>query len=620
MSSTNTKISSQPSKKAKDAKSFDYTPSRSLPKLGKIKTEWDLKNLYYKSERDPRIEADIVVAEKAYAAFVKKWRTKDFTSSPKVLAQALKDKEALASMPEAGRPGRYFAFRSVLNTNDEVAEKKAALLERRFRKVADSMLFFTLTLGRLPKAKQATFLASPELAHYRYYLEQVFEAAKHDLTEDQEKIINLKSSQSYDRWTDMTEKIVSNRTVTWKGKQLPVPEALETIDTLPSKEKTKLWQLVLAEMEQIAEVAEHEFNAIITDVRTEDELRGYKKPYSATAQNYEDAEESIEALVDAVSTKGFALSKKFYQLKAKYHGVATLPYANKYDSIGNEPSIPFSEAVEICRDVFYGVKTEYGEIFDRMLTSGQIDVRPKKGKRGGAFMSSEINQPTHVFLNHLDNFKSLETLAHEMGHAIHSERSKCQSPFYERYSITCAETASTLFENLVFDAVYEQASESKKAVLLHDRITRDIATIQRQIAFFNLELDLHNQIFTKGALSKEEMRALTEKHIKSYLGNAVSITPKDGYSFVYIPHLRYGFYVYTYSFGILMSTIMANHYKAEPSYVEKIDHFLSSGGSKNVANTFKSIGIDTTHKDVWLEALKNHEADITQFARLVKKK
>ena len=597
---------------------FKYKATRDLPKLGKIKTEWDLKNLYYKSEKDPQIEADIKATETAYRAFINKWKGKDFTSDPKMLEKALAEKETLSGMAASTRPARYFSFRMVLNSNDNNANKQLALIHRRFQKLQSEILFFDLTLGSVPRSLQTKLLKAPELVHFRYYLERAFIKAAHQLNEDQERIINLKSRQSYDMWTNMTDKIIGNREIEWEGKKLPINEAVNTIDTLPSKQKPKLWKLILEQMEQIAEVAEHEFNAIVTDVRTEDELRGYKKPYSATAIRYEDTEKSIESVVEAVSKKGFALSKKFYKLKAMYHGVDALDYSQKYDSISKEIEIDFPQAVEICRDVFYSVKTEYGEIFDRMLVNGQIDVFPKKGKRGGAFMSSEVGHPTHVMLNHVSNFKSLETLAHEMGHAIHGERAKQLSPFYEGFTIVTAESISTLFENLVFDAVYKQATEAQQAVLLHDLIARDVATIQRQIAFFNLELEIHNAISEQGSVSKEELCKMTVKHLKSYLGPAVRVSEKDGYSFVYVSHLRYGFYVYTYAFGLLMSTIMAAKYKSDNSYINQIDQFLTLGASDNQANIFKAIGINTTKADTFTEALKAQEADIKTFEKLVK--
>lgn len=599
---------------------FTYVPTQKLPKLGPIKHEWDLRGLYYKNEKDPQIELDVLQTEKAYTKFAKKWKNTDFTKNAEILAEALKEYETLISMSESSKPGRYFSFRLVLNAKDSTAEKRLAILSNRLRKLSDEVIFFTLEIGKVPTNKQEIFKVSPLLKPYYYFLECIWQNAKYDLSEAEEKIINLKARQSSSMWVNMVEKLLAKETILWQGKELPFNEAMETIDLLSPKDKEKLWTKLMLVAKNLGEVAEHEFNAVINDVRTEDDLRGYKKPYSATALHYEDTEKSIENLVSVVSTEGFKLSNKFYRLKADWHGLDKLHYTRKYDSIGTAPVIPFKQAVEICRDVFYGVKNEYGVIFDNMLTNGQIDVFPKAGKRGGAFMSDSIGNPTHVFLNHLENFKSLETLAHEMGHAIHAHRSKTQPPFYQGHSITTAETASTLFENLLFDSVYAQADEQSKPILLHDRMARDISTIQRQIAFFNCELEIHNTIKEQGAMTNDELRDCMYKHLKSYLGPAIALDKNDGYSYVYIPHLRYGFYVYTYSFGILISTIMANHYKADKKYVQEIDKFLSAGASDSVANIFKSIGIDTTKQDIFSKALLNQAADIDSFAKMVKAK
>lgn len=608
------------SKKLPKKAAFKYTPVQKLPKIAHIKKEWDLKGLYYKNERDPRIEADLQAAEAAYTAFAKRWKNKDFTANATILQRALTEYETLAGKPEISRPGRYFAFRSVLNTKDHVAEKSLALISKRLRTASDQILFFSLTLGKLPKKQQQTFLQEPRLSHFHYFLERLFLNATHDLTEPEERIIRLKNRPAQTMWIDAVEKIISNRTITFKKQTFSIPEAYENLDSYNLNDRKKLWALIREQLEQIGEFAEHEFNAIVSDGHNEAELRGYKKPYSPTALAYEDTEKSIENLVEAVSTKGFALSRRFYKLKASLHGVEKIDYMQKYDPLGREPEVNFDQAITICRDVFYGLKDEYGKIFDSMLTKGQIDVFPRAGKRGGAFMSSETGHPTHVFLNHTNTVRSLETLAHEMGHAIHSERSAHNSPFYDGHSITTAETASTLFENLLFDAIYSQAPESEKMSLLHDRVSRDISTIQRQIAFFNSELEIHQTIAREGALKNEELASILYKHLCSYLGKAVDVKPEDGYSYVYIPHLRYGFYVYTYAFGILMSTIMANNYKQDPRYIENIDAFLCSGSAATVADIFKSIGINTSQENTFLTALENHERDIKELERFAKKR
>ena len=597
-----------------------YQPTADLPPLPPYQTAWDLANQYYKNEQDPKLEADIVFTLGAYKKFAAKWRKVDYCQDASTLTKALAEYESLIGQAAVSRPSRYFSLRLELNAADATAVKALASLCKRLRKASDDILFFTLQIGKITKSIQKAFLADPTLAHFKYFLEQIFQGAEHDLTEAEEKIINLKAPQASGLWHQMTEKLISTSSITWKGKSLPLPEALDTIETLKSAEKPKLWSTIITKVDTFGVVAEHEFNAIITDVRTEDELRKYKKPYSATALSYQHDEKSIESLISAVITEGFALSRKFYEYKAKYLGVPKIHYAQKYDTIGEAPKISFAEALTVCRDVFYQVNPLYGQVFDRMLKDGQLDVYPKAGKRGGAFMSSQTGHPINVMLNQADTMKSLETLAHEMGHAIHAARSSTQSPLYDGHSIVTAETASTLFERLVFDALYSTADTPTKTVLLHDKITGDIATIQRQIAFFNCELEIHNRIHAEGAMTHTELKACMEKHLRSYLGTAVDITPEDGASYVYIPHLRYGFYVYSYTFGHLMSTIMANHYKADNSYRAKIDTFLTAGQSDTVVNIFKRIGINTTKTDTFTEALKAHAADIAEFKKLTSKK
>lgn len=605
-------------KAANGKKSFNYTASFDLPRIP-VKETWDLKAHYYKSEKDPQIEKDAKAAEREVAAFVRKYRNKDFTGNTKKLLRALKDHDALAESAYTSKIIRYFGFRTTLNTNDNIAQKKLALFSDRFRKLGNELLFFSLTLGKIPKNKQRQYLKEKVLEKYHYFLKEIFETAKHDLTEPEERILSLRSNTSCGMWADAVEKILSNRSVKFQKKDYKIPEALEQVDLQSWENKTKLWQSILTELQQISEVAEHELTAIVTHKKISDELRKYSKPYSATVQSYENNEQSVEALVSAISNKGFKLSQKFYKLKAKLHGKTQIGYEHKYHPIGDLIGLSFDEAVTICRDTFYSVGKKYGEIFDTMLQSGQIDVFPKSGKSGGAFCAGTVNLPTYVMLNHVANFKSLETLAHEMGHAIHSERSKQQPAIYEGYSTVTAETASTLFEQLVLDRVFEQLTDEQRVIFLHDKISRDIATIQRQICFFNYELDMHNNIRREGAMTKEELAAMMQKHLKAYLGPAVNVTELDGYSYVYIPHLRYGFYVYSYTYGHLMSNLMASKYRKNPDYLEKIDQFLSAGGSDTVENIFSAIGFNTRKINTFMESLKTQEEEIALLEKLTLK-
>jgi len=607
------------SKPTKQTPKLDYTAQNKLPKLGACPTNWDMAKFYYQSIDDPQLAIDVQKAERAFQSFAKNYRGGDFTKNPKTLKAALTALNRLDERTELGKPMRYLSLLSTLNATDDTITKKLNLLSQRLTTASNQLLFFSLELAHVSKKQQKQFLETDALAPWRYELEQLFRNGQYQLSEPEEQIIRLLGDCSYGMWVEATEKMLGKRTVTYRGETIPVNSAIDRVSGLPFKEQPKLWRLIMQEIEPLQEYVEHELTAIATRKKISDQLRGYQKPYSATVIAYEDDEASVEALVSAVSDRGFALSKKFYRLKAKLHKQKRISYAQRSASIGQPPVIPFKQATEVCRDVFYSVNEQYGEIFDRLLTNGQIDVYPKAGKRGGAFCSGDTGQPTHVFLNHTDTFRSLETFAHEMGHAIHTERSKQQPTHYQSYSTTTAETASTLFESLLFEAILKQASATEQSILLHDKLAGDVATIQRQIAFFNFELAVHQTVRKQGGITHQELNQMMQQHLRSYCGAAVEIDELDGHSYIYVPHFRYGFYVYTYTFGILMSRLMAQAFAADTTYRDKIDQFLTAGGSQRVADIFASIGLDTKNSDTFEQGLTAMEREIDQLAKLTQK-
>ncbi|MDB5238666.1 MAG: hypothetical protein JWO00_1, partial [Candidatus Parcubacteria bacterium] len=123
----------------------------------------------------------------------------------------------------------------------------------------------------------------------------------------------------------------------------------------------------------------------------------------------------------------------------------------------------------------------------------------------------------------------------------------------------------------------------------------------------------------KGALSKEELCALMNKHMGAYLGDAVKLKPIDGNIFVSWHHIRSFFYVYSYAFGQLISKALYAEYKKDKAFIKKINQFLSTGGSDTPENIFKSIGIDVTKPDFWEKGLRSIEKDVERLEKLTKK-
>jgi oligoendopeptidase F len=388
---------------------------------------------------------------------------------------------------------------------------------------------------------------------------------------------------------------------------------------LPTGPRRRLSSIINTKLKEIAHFAEAEINAVVTNKKIIDELRHYTEPYEATLLSYETEPKTLENLRRAIDSN-WAISHKFYRLKAKMMKLKSFAYADRNAKISKvNKKIEFKQAVEIVKKAFAKVDPEYADIFASFLNQGQVDVFAKKGKRGGAYCSSYETLPIFILLNHLADFNSVSTLAHETGHALHSHFStKTQRPLYRDYTTATAEVASTLFENFVFDEVFPTLSKKEQVAALHDKINSSVQTIFRQMACFNFELELHNQIRAQGSLSKEKIAGLMNKHMQSYLGPLFKLTEDDGYFFVQWGHIRRFFYVYSYAFGELISNALYEKYKADKGFATQIKKFLSLGGSASPEEIFASIGLDIRQPNFFELGLKKIEADIDQLEKLLK--
>ena len=583
----------------------------------KIKTKWDFK-LFYKNDKDIQIDLDFKKFEKAVTAFEQKYKDTDvYLNDSSMLFLACQDYEKLFAMPESGKPLHYFFLRRDSESSNKFLIAKVNEFTEKSNKLINKILFFKLKLGKIDKERQKDFLKDASLEKFNYFLKKIFDGAKYELSEPEEKIINLLDTPAHSMWVDGLSKVLNNQEVKFKNKNISINEAFGLISESNTKDRRTLAGLVSEKLISISDFSEAEINAIVTNKKTSDELRWYEKPYSETLKRYENEEKTIECLVDVV-TKNFKISQRFFKIKAKLLKEDKLQYADRSAKIGDlKKEFSFDETVKIISSAFSKFDLKYSDIFSQYLKKGQIDVYPNKGKRGGAYCWGSYGLPTVVLLNHTNNFNSVITLGHEMGHAFHTELSHKQTPIYADYTISVAETASTLFENFVFEEIFEKLSEKEKIIALHNKINSSVATIFRQIACFNFEKELHQKIRETGYLPKEDIAILMNKHMKSYLGPVFDLTDLDGYTFVSWSHIRRFFYVYSYAFGALISDVLYSEYKKDKNFKDKIEQFLSAGGSKSPEDIFESIGIDVRDPSFFKKGLKIIEEDVKRLERLV---
>jgi oligoendopeptidase F len=586
-----------------------------------VTTHWNLKKHFYSSLKDPRIRRDIEKEKRAYRAFEKKWRhTDSYLTNETALLRALRDIERLTDIVGPGKPGHYLSFVKDLDAQNTDAVALSHKLSYEMKQEAMRTLFFATKISKIPAAQQKKFLASKKLAPYRHMLDSAFRHGRFTLSEPEERISGFLSKPAVSMWEEGGERILSSMTVRFKGKDIPRTQAAEMLPKLSRTDRRALHALLVEKNKAHADYAENELNAIVTFARTQDDLRGHTTPFESTVMSYENDPKTVETLI-ATATKRFDIAHRFYAAKSRLLGLKKLQYVDRIEQIGDiKKRIPFPAAVQKFARVLEGVDPQYQKIFQTMLAEGQIDVYPKKGKRGGAFCAATLHGPTFVLLNHADTIRSYSTLAHEMGHAIHSERIKTQPTLYQGYSTATAETASTLFEHIAMAEIEAEATDNERLILLNNRLEDAIGTTFRQIACFNFEREMHETIRAKGAVSKDELAAMMQKHLATYLGPAVTVTRDDGYAFASWPHIRYGFYVYTYAYGFLVSQALFSRYRKNHSFIKKIDEFLCARESDFVENIFKKIGINLRTKKFWEDGLRAIEEDVKEFERLVRTK
>ncbi len=590
-----------------------------MQKSKKNQTEWNL-GMLYRSPQDPALMKDVRASERAHIEFEKKYKDRtDYLETPAKLKKALEEFETLGHSSLGSKPFVYLSLykRSKPDPKGEV-EGLFNKISEISRKSSNRVLFFFLGLGKVSHEKQKEFLSSPILKDFHYHLDDLFRNARYQLSESEEKILTLKSKPASSLWSEGVAKQVKKITVRFQGKDIPFGQASSMLTTLSLSKRKELYEQMLDALEPIGDFAESELNALCINKKINDELRGFDYPYQSVLVRNDNDPKVVKDLVKVV-TDSFPLAHKFFTLKARMLKLSKLGYQDRNASVGKlKKNFDFNESVLVIRQVFEKLNPEYASVVDRYIANGQIDVFPRKDKESGAFCWTVPELPTYVLLNHVSNFGSVTTFAHEMGHAIHGELSKKQRLFSQGHSTSVAEVASTLFEMFVFEELCKKLSPRERVIALHDKIQDDIMTVFRQIACFNFEDELHTKVRAKGFLPKEEIAQLMNKHMSAYLGPVFKFQPRDGLSFISWSHIRNFFYVYSYAYGQLISKALFMEYKKDPKYLKKIEEFLSAGQSKSPEDIFESVGIPIRGKGFFKKGIEAIERDIKELERLLK--
>jgi oligoendopeptidase F len=277
--------------------------------------------------------------------------------------------------------------------------------------------------------------------------------------------------------------------------------------------------------------------------------------------------------------------------------------------------------------VFEPLGNEYVTTLKKSFNDRWIDYYPSKGKRSGAYSSgAAYDYHPFILMNWTDDYESVSTLAHELGHTMHSYFSNKNQPFVNsNYSIFVAEIASTINENLLNHYMLKHVkSDDEKLFLLGSYLDLMRTTIFRQTSFAEFEWEVHKKIENGEPLTGEDMSKIYYDITKKYYGNDLGVCDVPeyiAYEWAYIPHfVNYTYYVYQYSTSLIYATALAKKIidNGQPA-VDKFYHILNGGSSEYPIELIRKAGIDPLSAEAFDLAMAKMNSVMDQIEEILKK-
>jgi len=322
---------------------------------------------------------------------------------------------------------------------------------------------------------------------------------------------------------------------------------------------------------------------------------------------------------------------RYLKLRQELLGLKDLYYYDMYPPIVQKVELKYSydEGRKMLGVALAPMGKEYLDALDGGLSpkAGWVDVYPNKGKRSGAYMDgSAYAVHPFVLLNFLDDYSSVSTLAHEMGHAMHSYFSNKNQPFPKAdYSIFVAEVASTLNEALLMHHTLAKVEDPEKRLyLLGEQMEAFRQTIFRQSMFSEFELALYERAEKKEPLTADAIDQIYLKIARKYYGHDKGVVTVDdlyGIEWAYVPHFYYNFYVFQYVTGMTAATALSemivDDKQGEKARERYVNNMLKAGASDYPINLLKRAGVDLTTTKPYDVAMAVFSRTLAEAEKLV---
>ncbi len=499
------------------------------------------------------------------------------------------------------------------DTQSEAALTYRNRVEHATTSFQNRILFLTLWWKQLEDGDAERLLAGLE-AHpdFVHFLEDLRRFRPYTLEEMPEKVVNLKNANGIGGvltiFSMLTNRLEFELEVDGETRSLTRDEvngyAFSPDRQLRRASYTEFFDVFSREAKILSQIYVHR----VRDWHAENqELRGFASPVSVRNMDNDLPDQAVTTLLDTIQESA-GIFHRYFRLKAGWlEGAdpgerARLSRFDLYAPLAaSERRIEYGDAVRRVLETLYDFHPEFGRRAEKVFTDDHIDSEIRKGKRGGAFCATVLpSQTPWLLANFNSRVRDVATLAHELGHAVHSLLANEHSVLTQHATLPLAETASVFSEMLLTDRLLKEETDPLvRRELIASALDDIYATVVRQACFVRFEIQAHDAILA--GKSPEDLSGMYLEIVRGHFGDAVEMPDEFRLEWVTIPHIFHSpFYCYAYSFGqLLVMALYRRYQEVGESFVPGYLRMLAHGGSARPAEILAEAEIDISDPAFW---------------------
>lgn len=515
----------------------------------------------------------------------------------------------------------YARMRRDEDSADSVYQGLASRAQNLAVRLSGALSFLDPLLLSLDEQTLSAYIHAPELTDYSFMLENLLRSKAHVLDEKSERLLSMAgdfSDGAQEIFTMLDNADLKFGEVEHEGRVYPITHA-KYMELMQSPDR--------ALREKVYRKYYEAFSGHINTIAATYSTAVKKDIFYAKARGYESARNKAlfadnvppavyTDLIDTVH-ENLGTMYDYLRLRGRALGIKNLEMYDVYAPLVPEVDAQYTyeQAQDIVLEALGVLGKDYTDMLRRAYADGWIDVYETPGKRSGAYSWGVYGTHPYVLLNHRSDLDSVFTLAHELGHAMHTFYSDGAQPYAKAgYAIFVAEVASTVNEILLTKHLLRTVSDPalKKYVLNH-YIDQFRTTVLRQTMFAEFEMQAHARAERGEALTVEALNGLYFDLNRLYYGKEMGDDPTIQYEWARIPHFYTAFYVYKYATGFSCASAIVRKLETEPGMLAKYKAFLQAGGSDYPMEILKKAGIDVSEAvrlcmQEFADALRQFEA------------